>query len=451
MVAFAAAAFGGVFYFFYQGSYEPPPSLDIPYRQITSPAVPPGDFVDSPAAQVKRGLFLVDALHSNAFEKNEIVTLRSRVANRGYDVEFIGDLGADGLDPVEEQARLYLLEEKLRRADSFMVEEQARLYLLEEKLRRADSFMVALPQVAYSDAEASLVERFVRKGGKLLLVSDPTRPHQINTLAERFGLNFQPDYLYNVVEYDLNFQNIFIGEFQPDELTVGLDAITLYTAGSVRSSGPGLAFTGANTKSSLVETNDGLYPIALGNSRNVLSIADFTFMVPPHNSLLDNDQLVSNIADFLTTSEREFDLADFPHFFEAGLDKGADILLGQPSLWSTGTALRNGLSAQGLSSRIRGVEDVSRDTVFLGLYEDAAQVTQYLQAAGVRVDDTLGAPFASDLDLEGTAITVLDRNQDRYVMVVLADNPETLTGAVSRLIAGEFREDLVSDFLGVRK
>ena len=254
-----------------------------------------------------------------------------------------------------------------------------------------------------------------------------------------------------MVEYDLNFQNIFIGEFQPDELTVGLDTITLYTAGSVRSSGPGLAFTGANTKSSLVETNDGLYPIALGNSRNVLSIADFTFMVPPHNSLLDNDQLVSNIADFLTTSEREFDLADFPHFFEAGLDKGADILLGQPSLWSTGTALRNGLSAQGLSSRIRGVEDVSRDTVFLGLYEDAAQVTQYLQAAGVRVDDTLGAPFASDLDLEGTAITVLDRNQDRYVMVVLADNPETLTGAVSRLIAGEFREDLVSDFLGVRK
>ena len=430
LVAFAAAAFGAVFYFFYQGSYEPPPSLDIPYGQITSPAVPPGDFVDSPAAQVKRGLFLVDALHSNAFGKNEIVTLRSRVANRGYDVEFIGDPGADGRGPDEEKDRLYLLE---------------------EKLRRADSFMVALPQAAYSDAEASLVERFVRKGGKLLLVSDPTRPQQINTLAERFGLNFQPDYLYNVVDYDLNFQNIFIREFQPDELTVGLDVITLYTAGSVRSSGPGLAFTGANTKSSLVETNDGLYPIALGDSRNVLSIADFTFMVPPHNSLLDNDRLVSNIADFLTTSEREFDLADFPHFFEAGLDKGADILLGQPSLWSTGTELRNGLSAAGISSRMRGVEDVSRDAVFLGLYEDAAQVSQYLQAAGVRVDDTLGAPFAPDLDLEGTAITVLDRNQDRYVLVVLADNPETLTGAVSRLIAGEFREDLVSDFLGVRK
>ena len=100
---------------------------------------------------------------------------------------------------------------------------------------------------------------------------------------------------------------------------------------------------------------------------------------------------------------------------------------------------------------MRGVEDVSRDTVFLGLYEDAAQVSQYLQAAGVRVDDTLSAPFAPDLDLEGTAITMLDRNQDRYVMVVLADSPETLTDAVSRLVAGDFREDLVSDFLGVRK
>ena len=427
---FAAAAFVVAFFTFYQGRYDPPPSVDVPFHQITSPvAAPAGAFADSPAARGRQGLLLVDALHSNAFREDEIISLSSKVANRGYDVEFIGNLGA-----VED-----------------ISENEVRLYRLAEKLRRADSFAVILPQEAYSEAEAVLVERFVRKGGRLLLVSDPSRPQQINTLAERFGLDFQPDYLYNTVENDLNFRHVFIRDFQPDQLTTGLDAVTLYAAGSIRSSGPGLAFTGSNTRSSLLETADSLSPIAWGENRNVLAIADFTFMVSPYNSLLDNDKLVSNIADYVTDSERQFDLSDFPYFYDTGSDNSVDILLGGPSLLSVGLQVKNGLSAYRVSSRISGVEDVSRDTVFLGLYEDAPQVNQYLQAAGVRVDDTLGAPFAPDLGLEGTAITVLDRNQDRYVLVVLADTPETLTDAVNSLFVGEFRGDLVSDFVGVRK
>ena len=425
MPVFAAVAFAGVFFFFYRGSYDPPPSVDIPFQQLTSIGVPPGSFVDPPTAQVQRGLLLVDAFHSNAFSASEIITLSSRVANRGYDVEFIDEFDLAGA--------------------------QSRLLTLEEKLRRADSLLVILPRLEYSETEAAQVERFVQKGGKLLLVSDPTRPQNINSLAKKFGLDFQPDYLYNLEEYDLNFQNIFVREFQPDELTTGLDAITLYTAGSIRSSGPGLAFTGASTRSSLAETTEGLYPIAYGDSRNVLAIADFTFLVPPHNSLLDNDKLVSNIADYLTSSEREFDLADFPYFYEDGPENSIDILLGEPSLWGIGVDMKNGLSAHGFSSQIRGVEDVSRDTVFLGLYEDALQMSQYLQAAGIRIDDTLGTPFAPDLDLKGTAITVLDQSQDRHVLIVLADMPETLFRAVASLLAGQFRGDLVSDFVGVRK
>ena len=65
------------------------------------------------------------------------------------------------------------------------------------------------------------MERFVDKGGKLLLVSDPTRPNQINVLAKKFGLEFRPDYLYNTVEYDQNFRHIFVRDFQPDALTNG--------------------------------------------------------------------------------------------------------------------------------------------------------------------------------------------------------------------------------------
>ncbi len=421
--AFAVIAFGAAFLLFYRGGYEPPQQVEVPYDRLTAPELAPGDFVDSPVVHVKRGLVLVDAMHDNAFTEAELFNLGSRIANRGYDVEFAG-----GFTPPPEAVRFQLLE---------------------EGLRRADSLVVILPGLEYSAAEAAVVERFVSKGGKLLLISDPGRPQRTNTLATRFGVEFRPDYLYDVTEYDLIFQNIIVREFQPGELTVGVDAITLYAAGSIRSSGPGLAFAGEGTRSSVLETSEELYPIAGGNSRNVLAIADFTFMVPPQNTLLDNDRLISNIADYLTSSERKYELADFPHFYESGAENGADILLGDPSLWDIGIEMKNGLSDYRIPSEIRGVEDLSRDTVFLGLYENALPMSRYLQATGVRIGDTLGTPFAQDLDPEETSVTVLDQNQDRHVLIVLADSPWTLAEAVDRLLAGEFRNDLVTDYVGV--
>ena len=425
MPIFAVATFAAGYFFFYQGSYDPPPSVNIPFEQITSPAVAPVAATASSVTQVQEGLVLVDDLHLNSFTESEISTLISMVANRGYDVEVI-DI-------------------------SSTVEGQTRLQMLEQRLRRATSFAVMLPRASYSEEEIDLVQRFVDKGGKLLLVSDPTRPNRINTLAKRFGVEFQPDYLYNTVEYDLNFRHIFVRDFQPAPLTSGLDTIVLYVAGSIRSSGPGIGFSDTNTKSSLGEAAESFYPIALGSTSNVLAVADFTFVVPPYNSLLSNQQLLSNVADYLTDSQREFDLADFPHFYESSLDNSIDIVLGQPSIWNIGLEMRTGLSDYGLSSRISGEEDLSRNTVFLGLYEDSRAVSQYLQAAGISADDVLSLPFAPELDREDTSIALLHRDRDRYVLVVLADKPAVLSEALGSLFSGTFRNQLVNDYLGLSK
>ena len=422
---FAVATFAAGYFFFYQGSYDPPPSVNIPFEQITSPAVAPVAATASSVTQIQEGLVLVDDLHLNSFTESEISTLISMVANRGYDVEVI-DI-------------------------SSTVEGQTRLQMLEQRLRRATSFAVMLPRTSYSEEEIDLVQRFVDKGGKLLLVSDPTRPNRINALAKRFGVEFQPDYLYNTVEYDLNFRHIFVRDFQPAPLTSGLDTIVLYVAGSIRSSGPGMGVSDTNTKSSLGEAAESFYPIALGSTSNVLAVADFTFVVPPYNSLLSNQQLLSNVADYLTDSQREFDLADFPHFYESSLDSSIDIVLGQPSIWDIGLAMRTGLSDYGLSSRISGEEDLSRNTVFLGLYEDSRAVSQYLQAAGISADDVLSLPFAPELDREDTSIALLHRDRDRYVLVVLADKPAVLSEALGSLFSGTFRNQLVNDYLGLSK
>ena len=422
---FAVATFAAGYFFFYQGSYDPPPSVHIPLEQITSPAVAPVAATASSVTQVQEGLVLVDGLHLNSFTESEISTLISMVANRGYDVEVIDT--------------------------SSTVEGQTRLQMLEQRLRRATSFAVMLPRTPYSEEEIDLVQRFVDKGGKLLLVSDPTRPNRINALAKRFGVEFQPDYLYNTVEYDLNFRHIFVRDFQPAPLTSGLDTIVLYVAGSIRSSGPGIGVSDTNTKSSLGEAAKSFYPIALGSTSNVLAVADFTFVVPPYNSLLSNQQLLSNVADYLTDSQREFDLADFPHFYESSLDNSIDIVLGQPSIWNIGLEMRTGLSDYGLSSRISGEEDLSRSTVFLGLYEDSRAVSQYLQAAGISADDVLSLPFAPELDREDTSIALLHRDRDRYVLVVLADKPAVLSEALGSLFSGAFRNQLVNDYLGLSK
>ena len=422
---FAVATFAAGYFFFYHGSYDAPPSVNIPFEQITSPAVAPVAATASSVTQVQKGLVLIDNLHLNSFTESEISTLISMVVNRGYDVEVV--------------------------ESSSTVDGQTMLQMLEQRLRRATSFAVMLPRTSYSEEEINLVQQFVDKGGKLLLVSDPTRPNRINALAKRFGVEFQPDYLYNTVEYDLNFRHIFVRDFQPAPLTSGLDSIVLYVAGSIRSSGPGIAVSDTNTKSSLGETAESFYPIALGSTSNVLAIADFTFVVPPYNSLLSNNRLLSNVADYLTDSQRDFDLADFPHFYESSLDDNIDIVLGQPSIWNIGLEMRAGLSDYGLSSRISGEEDLSRNTVFLGLYEDSRAVSQYLQAVGISTDDVLSLPFAPELDREDTSITLLHRDRDRYVLVVLADKPAVLSEALGSLFSGTFRNQLVNDYLGLSK
>ena len=80
-----------------------------------------------------------------------------------------------------------------------------------------------------------------------MLIADPTRNHRMNSLSKEFGITFRPDYLHNSVDYDLNFQNIFISDFKPDKLTDGLGRIALYAAGSLESANGGLAVADGNT------------------------------------------------------------------------------------------------------------------------------------------------------------------------------------------------------------
>ena len=420
---FAAVYFLVALFVYYRGEYDPPEATDLKFEVITTPLSAHTIFTEQP--EVRSGLVVIDGLHSNDFTQDELLTLLGRLTNRGITVEIMG-------------------EPSLFSGFQF-VNESDRFAILEDKLRQAGSLAVIAPRDPYTDLEKGLVRRFVDKGGRLLLIGDPTRSQQINSLADVFGLSFQPGFLYNQVDYDLNHRNIFVRDFFADPVTEGLAEVAFYTAGTIRSAGPALAYTDANTFSTIVEGVEPFYPLAKANQENVLAVSDLTFMVPPQNSILDNNRLIANIAEFLASSDRGFELADFPYFF----DGAADILLGRSALLELGAGLRRTLAEFQIDAQVVNSEAPGRDLIFLGLYDDAVQAERYLNLAGIQVGETLRTPFAPDLEPEGAVIISLQAQGDRHILLVLADTVDALAEATFRLETGQFRNVIVSDLFGI--
>ncbi|MEE8466684.1 MAG: hypothetical protein V3S68_09420, partial [Dehalococcoidia bacterium] len=403
---FAAAYFLVALFVYYRGTYDPPVATDIRFEEITTPLSAYTIFTEQP--EVRSGLLVIDGAHSNDFSPNEIVSLLAGLANRGITVDYMGEPSVfGGFDRVNASDRFAMLE---------------------SKLRQAGSLAVIAPGEPYTKAERGLVRRFVDKGGRLLLIGDPTRSQQINTLSEEFGLSFQPGFLYNQVDYDLNHRNIFVRDFFPDPVTEGVTEVAFYTAGAIRSAGPALAYTDGNTFSTIVEGVEPFYPLVKANQDNVLAVGDLTFMVPPQNAILDNNRLIANIAEFLASGDRGFELDDFPYFF----DGSADIVLGSPALLELGAGMRRTLSKFQIDAEVKNTESPGKDLIFLGLYEDTVQVDRYLNLAGIQVGETLRTPFTPDLDPQGAAIISLQAQDGRHILIVLADTFDSLADATAR-------------------
>ena len=134
-----------------------------------------------------------------------------------------------------------------------------------------------------------------------------------------------------------------------------------------------------------------------------------------------------------------------PHFF----GDSVDILLGGDALFDVATRLKSLFGTLRIESEIQGFEDLTRDTVFLGLYRHAPDVVQYLNPAGVLVTETVRTPFTPELPTGGTALVLLNQTAQRRVLVILGDTPNALLDMVGRLASGAFRDGLVDPLLGV--
>ncbi len=294
-------------FFFYSGFYSPPPSEMPSYEHIAVPPAPSVAFIDSVSDNISQTV-LIDLAHDNNFDVEELNVLMLRIISRDLAIKLFeveGDLeeellGEEEPEEADQDEDALNEEEELEEAEVGEEEEE-----LEEELLVASAFIVVAPQEEFSSDEKETINEFVENGGKLLLIADPTRHSRINSLSLDFGLIFEPDYLYNMKENEINYRNIFVTEFEENEITKNLEKIALYTTGSISSADDGIAFVDQNTFSSLVETRKKLSPIALAEESKVLAISDLTFMTEPYNGALDNNKLISNIADWLASPIEE--------------------------------------------------------------------------------------------------------------------------------------------------
>jgi hypothetical protein len=371
---------------FYQGVFQPSEiktpdyaGLEMPLPDLSTPlATNTGDAFSN---SDPKPLVLIDAIHNNLFSLAEIEALTQNLTDRGAEV-------------------------KLTTYDT-----------LEDQLKKANAFIIIAPSMPFESWEIQTFSRFVNRGGRLLVITDPTRnvntsdissfsdvpsssPASLsvdisNQVLEPFGISFIDDYLYNLSENEGNFRNILLNKFNEDDLTQNLSRVVFYSAHSIKTTKPGLIFSDGNTLSSKTDQGGDLVAAASTFEGRVLVIGDLTFMTTPYHQVADNAKLIDNISAFLTKTEKIHDLIDFPYLFRrpVTLLLSESIKLDKPFL-DTLNDLRKYLVGENFSLTIGEKAVDGHDLFIIDTYPPAKELL----------------PVTADFGLEFNAQTVEEMN-----------------------------------------
>lgn len=267
------------------------PAIDFPQPPLsTSVALP------NPPDKISTDV-LIDMKHGNMFALSEIDPLLRNIESLGGAIEIYKD-------------------------DSDLA----------SKLKTVTSFLVPVPMSSYSTEEMQTISSFVERGGRLVVITDPTRNtiftesgsagmsgvDAANLLLEPFDLSFRDDYLYNMVKNEGNFRNIIVTDISGDPLMKDIRQLVIYGGHSLNTNGTSLVTVDEGTSSSTNEHSGDLSPIKISSFQKgqVLAIGDISLMTVQYIQSADNQIFVRNLARFLTESIREKTLAEFPFLFK---------------------------------------------------------------------------------------------------------------------------------------
>lgn len=408
---------------------------------VVSPTITPGptiDRIDNPAHDLSnivpeepdasgnvtvevasdRGTVLIDFAHTNRITAEEIGPFTTAIRDAGYRVEFLEST-----------------------------------FGMEAKLSESDAFVVIDPGGRYSETEVDAVESFVEKGGRLAVFGEPTRAsvagplgglvrqtNQLENLADRFGIDFGSDYLFNMRENDGIFRNVFATAGGDGDIGSGVDRVAMYTATQVSATEGRTVLTATDATRSSRGDAPGRYSVGV-RAGNVLAFGDASFLVGGNYKVVDNEGLIGNVVSFLLDGERRRTLLDYPANVED-----------DPSIRYTSADLLG--AAQTLSGEFRGGGEHPRLTLEAGRIDAAATeilVTTFddlanRTTAGTGIDLTdeeVSVPGFS-ADREGVAV-VRAPEAGQFDAVIAADTASNAEGAVDILADGELDQYAVSN------
>jgi hypothetical protein len=354
---------------FYQGIYLPFPQVkepDYANFSIPQPVLSTQPFVEAKTANQKISV-LFDLAHTNRFGMAEIDILTNSVLSLGAGVQ----TDTDGKD-------------------------------LQSKLQTADAYVVIAPTVAFSKDNIQTIKDFTSRGGRLLIVADPTRTYQdyyfdvedsvliANQVLEPYGIAFQTDYVYSITHNEGNFRNIYALPAIQNSLTKNIVEMVFYGSHSISGNLISLMKGDGTTLSSSTDKGGELNVAAISQNGNVMALGDMGFLVSPYDQVADNFQFVLNIAEFLAGNARQRTIADFPNLFtrplvvlqnkEINMDKSLLIELSN---------LQAKYRANNIPVSIADQPQENKDLLIFGVYPPSIDLKQYVDSFGINFNAAL--------------------------------------------------------------
>ncbi len=400
------------------------------YSDLKMPAAP----VSTPALwDVKKtgGVVVVDDAHANQYQSSEVQTLFDGITERGAMILINSDASTLSTD-----------------------------------LKSASAYVVISPSITFTVEEVRQVQDFVGRGGRLVAFADATRGiplydfsgnpvgndadvNNANPLLEPFGISVNADYLYNLVTNDGNFRNVYLQLSPNASLLHGVQKVVFYGTHSVETdTGSPLLLGDAKTFSSLTDATPPGDPqkvwagAAVSHDGNVLAFGDFTFLMPPYNTVADNAPLINNVADFLLGGKRTGILADYPYIFRgrsvdivptSGVQMTAEII-------GALAGLQSGLRDAGVQTAIVQDPPSGVNRIVLGTFSPTDDLAPYVKPFGLASEE-LGEyielqPFGK-IGRSGTGLLLLSPGESSSTLVLLADSVDDLTTLIGNLGSGD--------------
>ena len=432
---------------FYRGTYQPPDQIPIPpFSEIMIPGLPSqnGETTSTKAELQGKPVVLIDTAHSNRFDVSELETLTRRLSARGASIQLLdSNASFDSLG-------------------------------LEGRLKFASAYIVVSPFEPFSASEVEAVRRFVEQDGRLLVILDPTRSSSdsfdfddfsngvditvANQLLEPLDLAFSDDYLYDLVENEGNFRNVFFESFNESPLTEGLDIVTMYAARSVfTEAGTPLILGGKTVFSSITDTGGGHSVAATSPDLRALALGDLSFLQPPYDGVTDNRQLIENLADFLIAGVREPALENLPFVFDGSVAvvQSGDFSL-QTETLSAIEATKSALNAAGIELILTADPPEDADLLVLGLFDPDPDLDDYLEPLEITLpsDDPEGllhVPGFGALSPAGIGVVGIVRVDGTTTLALLAEDEEKLVSLLETMILNSLDGCLLNGAYGFCK